>query len=200
MLGVEGTNNISYHADTGLYQIGKKINGKFVSMGYGKTLIEALVKRDWCIAHNWQPYPRTTRTNEKYIRLVDNHYKVMKRIRGKYKTYGSFNTLEEAVTYRDFIVSKGWSTNYKYKNPMRNIYRTSRGNRWYISKKINGELINFGSFIDLNECKKERDLLEKYNYNLDLLMEHDEGDYSYLEGKQSTRILFKKYESRRDWY
>jgi len=172
MKGIPGTEHISYHKKISLYQVRKKINGNFVSMGYGRTLIEALVKRDWCVANNWQPYPRTTKTNEKHIQLIGNHYKVMKRIKGKYKTYGSFDTLGEAVKYRDFIVKKGWSTNYKYKNPMRNIYRNMRNSRWYISKQINGELMSFGSFIDLGECKKERDLLEKLNWDLELLCEY----------------------------
>ena len=64
------------------------------------------VKKEWSKIHNWTPYLRSTKTNQKHIRLVDNHYKVMKRIRGKYKTYGSFETLDEAIDYRDYFESK----------------------------------------------------------------------------------------------
>ena len=43
MKNMPGTEHISYHEKVGLYQIVKRINGKFVSMGYGKTLIIALM-------------------------------------------------------------------------------------------------------------------------------------------------------------
>lgn len=199
MKNMPGTEHISYHEKVGLYQIVKRINGKFVSMGYGKTLIIALMKRDWCQSHNWRPYPRNTKTNEKYIQVKDNHYKVQKRIKGKYRIYGSFETLEEAVKYRDFIVSKGWSTNYQYKNPMRNIYKNNK-HSWIVSKMVDGKVTCFGTFKSIEEAQKERDLLEKYDWNLDRLVEHDDGEYSYLDDKKSTRILFKKHEQRRDWY
>lgn len=192
MIGIPGTEYIHYHKKTKLFQITKRFGKSLKSMGYGKTLIEALVKRDWVIANNWKPYPRTTRTNEKYIQLKDNHYKVLKRIKGKYKTYGSFETLEEAVDYRDFIVSKGWSTNYKYKNPMRNIYRNIRGGGWHISKQINGVVTSFGSFSDLEECKKERDLLEKLDWDLELLCEHDSGEREWLTDKLYLGNFYEK--------
>lgn len=192
MKDIPGTEHISFHKDTGIYQIAKNINYKFTSMGYGRTLIEALVKRDWCEANNWQPYPRITKTNEKHIQLINNHYKVMKRIKGRYKTYGSFETLKEAVKYRDFIVSKGWSTNYKYKNPMRNIYSNQRGKPWRIVKKISDETICFGSFNDLEECKQERDLLEKLDWDLDALCEYDTGERSWLKDKMYLGDFYEK--------
>lgn len=193
MIGIPGTEYIHPHKTSGGYQITKRFGKSHKSMGYGKTLIEALVKRDWVIANNWKPYPRTTITNEKHIRLVDNHYKVMKRIKGNYKTYGSFETLEEAVKYRDFIISKCWSTNYIYKNPMRHIYQNPRGRRkWYIEKQVNGKLINFGSFESLEECQKERDLLEKLDWDLDVWCEHDSGEREWLTDKLYLGNFYEK--------
>lgn len=199
MNNVLGTEYIHYHKDKGLFQITKRINGKLKSLGYGKTLIIALMKRDWCKLHNWKPYPRQTKTGEKYIVFEWNRFKVRKRINGKYKYYGSFKTLEEAVEYRDFIVKKGWSTNHKYVNPMRHIYKSNE-HSWIVSKLVNGKVTCFGSFKSVEEAQKERDLLEKYDWNYDLLVEHDTMDYSYLNGKLNTRIQFEKKKQRRDWY
>lgn len=179
MIDVPGTEYIHYHKDKGFYQITKRVGKHIKSFGYGKTLIIALMKRDYVIANNWKPYPKNSKTGEKHIRLVDNHYKVMKRIKGKYRTYGSFTTLEEAIQYRDFIVKKGWSTNYKYKNPMRNINKTSSGN-YRITKCIKGDKNSYGTFESLEECKRERDLLEKYDFDFNKLVEHFEGEEIYL--------------------
>ncbi len=200
MKDIPGTEYIHLHKKTGLYQITRRVNRVLKSYGYGKTLIIALMKRDWVIHNNWTPYPRVTKTNEKYIQIKDNHYKVMKRIKGRYKTYGSFETLEEAIKYRDFIISKGWSSNYKYKNPMRYIYLNSRKTGYIISKYVNGEQICFGSFKTLEDAQKERDLLEKCEWDFDKLCEHDNGERAYLDGKLNTRIQFEKHHERRDWY
>lgn len=198
MKNIPGTEYIHYHKKIGLFQITKKINGVLKSFGYGKTLIIVLMKRDWVIGNNWKPYPRNTKTNERHIRFVDNHYKVMKRICGKYKTYGSFNTLTEAVKYRDFIVSKGWSTNYIYKNSMRYIHK--RNNAYHIYKSINSDLIYFGSFKSLEEAQNERDILEKVDWDFDKLVEYNDGGRVFLGDKISTRVLFETFKKRRDWY
>lgn len=55
MYGVLGTKNIHRAGDE--FTIIKTINGKVTYLGRGKTLIIALMKRDWCEANNWKPYP-----------------------------------------------------------------------------------------------------------------------------------------------
>ena len=55
MNGVPGTRNI--HKAKNDFTIIKRINGKITYLGRGETLIIALMKRDWCKANNWRPYP-----------------------------------------------------------------------------------------------------------------------------------------------
>lgn len=56
MRGVPGTKYIKKHWKNG-YEIFKRLNGKETYLGRGQTLIIALMKRDWCKANNWKPYP-----------------------------------------------------------------------------------------------------------------------------------------------
>ena len=67
MEGVPGTKYISYHKSDKRFSVQKSINGKVKSLGGYKTLIGALMIRDYCIANNWKPYPKHKPETEKYI-------------------------------------------------------------------------------------------------------------------------------------
>ena len=55
---IPNTKCIRKHSVTG-YEIFKQLNGKWTYLGRGKTLIIALMKRDWCEANNWKPYAQS---------------------------------------------------------------------------------------------------------------------------------------------
>lgn len=118
MYGIPGTTNIYKHNDC--FEIRKKKNGKDVYLGHATTLIIALMKRDWCKAHNWEKYPSKEPKN------------ITKTPNGKY------------------IVFKCW--------------------------RKNGQLINdnLGTFNTLKEAERERDLLKKYDWDLEVLCDLNE--------------------------
>lgn len=104
MRGVPGTKYIKKHSIDG-YEIFKQLNGKWTYLGRGKTLIMALMKRDWCKANNWTPYP----SNFKYIRKTRaGSYEIIKRINGKTESYGTFKTLKEAQEEVELLKKYEW--------------------------------------------------------------------------------------------
>lgn len=128
LYGVPGTKNINKAKNE--FTIIKKIGGKTVYLGRGKTLIIALMKRDWCEANNWKPYPIPryciTKTN-----------------------YGTFNLTKK--------------------------------------KRINGtsNAIYSANFPTYEEAKKEAELLEKYDWDIERLCECEDeakGNERWLEG------------------
>ena len=104
MRGFPGTKNIKKHSISG-YEIFKRLNGKDTYLGRGKTLIIALMKRDWCKANNWKPYPSTF----KYIRETrSGSYIIEKQTNKKCDSYGTFRTLKEAQKELELLKKYEW--------------------------------------------------------------------------------------------
>lgn len=103
MKGVPGTEHIKKHSKG--YEIFKQLNGKWTYLGRGKTLIIALMKRDWCQANNWERYP----SNFKYIKKTPNgNFIITKRTNRKIESYGTFKTLKEAQKEVEVLKKYDW--------------------------------------------------------------------------------------------
>lgn len=104
MRNVPGTECIRKHGILG-YEIFKQLNGKYTYLGRGKTLIIALMKRDWCQENNWKPYP----SNFRYIRETPSgNFIIEKTTNKKTKSYGTFRTLEEAQREVELLKKYDW--------------------------------------------------------------------------------------------
>ena len=199
MKDIPGTENISLKTN-GYYYVSRYFDNKTHFVGTGKTLIQALMMRDWAEQNNWNHYPKQTGTNEKYITQVNSGtYCVAKKIKGKTVYYGGFKTLEEAIEYRDFIISKGWSTNYKYKNPMKGLQKHKHG--YYVQLYVNGKINYVGNFKTLENAIEVRDLFLKYNGDWDLICEHDSKERAWLNGLKPRNTVFEKVNrGQSDWF
>lgn len=51
-------------------------------------------------------------TKEKYISHKGNHYYIRKWINGSGHSFGSYETLEEAIEKRDFLIKENWDEKY----------------------------------------------------------------------------------------
>lgn len=100
MRGIEGTENISWRSQKQKFEVFIKQNSKVKVLGVGRTLIEALMKRDWCKANNWSKYTGGLT----YIQKQKNHYVICK----SNKYYGSFKTLSACMQERDCLVKYNW--------------------------------------------------------------------------------------------
>ena len=170
MRDIPGTKYITYHGNG--YRICKKVNGKYTYFGRRSSLSEAIEFRDKCIRDGWKIPPKRSRDPKlKYIqRTPSGHYKITR----KNTYYGMEESLEEAIEFRDFLEEHDWDINLKQKeNKNRYVYKTAWG-RYAIVKMIQGKLKYFGAFTTLDAAKRERDLLEKYEWDEELLLEIDE--------------------------
>ena len=91
------------------FTIVKKINGKATYLGRGKTIIIALMKRDWCEANNWKPYPTPQYCIRKTHSGTYNLTK-KKRINGTSRAIYSANfpTYEDAKNEAELLNKYGW--------------------------------------------------------------------------------------------
>ena len=189
MRDILGTENIS--KSNGYFRVMKYFNHKTHFVGTCKTLIQALMMRDWAEQNNWQHYPKKTVTGEKYItRTNSGTYVVGKKINGKTHYYGGFKTLEDAIVLRDECIKHGWSSNHKYKNPNRNIRKIHRNYEVYHT--VNGKPVYYGGYPTLEHAREVRDLAEKYDGDWDLMCEHDDGERAWLTGLKPRDTMFEK--------
>nr|WP_295161827.1 hypothetical protein [uncultured Methanobrevibacter sp.] len=113
----------------------------------------------------------------KFIYRVGNYYRVSKSFDGELKHFGHYNSLDEAISIRDELIKNNWDDSFLglrriLRNPNsynKHIHKTSRG--YDVVKRIDGELINFGSFETLEEAISYRDELEDNNWEVDIVIE-----------------------------
>lgn len=180
MYGIHGTEYISFCNSDKVFKVSKRINGYQKFLGSSKTLIGALMIRDWCESNNWQKYPKSdTKSTEPYIRVQDKadplyRYRVAKIIKGKEYSFGSFPTLEEAKKCRDNCIKHNWDLELIPKDPLRFIgfiIRKDGKIKYDVRHKENNSTIHYGLFDTIHEAMMERDLLEKHNWDTDVICE-----------------------------
>ena len=110
MRGVLGTSNISYDRKKNRYRVIYIENGKLRQLATGKTLIEALMIRDWCREHGWIPFVHRFQFIQKQSSNSYQIYKHFKQKDGSYKKYcfGCYNTIEDAIEERDLLIKYNW--------------------------------------------------------------------------------------------
>lgn len=166
------------------FNVLKHLDGKQTYFGCFKTLQEAIRHRDYCISKEWSSDCKMVRNRPKptgyqHIQKVryNNRYRVVKRVDGVYKYYGTFDTLEEAKRHRDYCESNDWSSDCRV------LTRKKHDLPKYITKSARGYLLQKNSkstglyqqwFRRLEDAVKERDLLIKVNWDELKLIELDE--------------------------
>lgn len=120
--------------------------------------------------------------NTKYIRKKNaNSYEIYRNVPGSTKYYGRGRTLIEALMKRDMIIANGWKPMY-LPNTTGERYIYPNGEQFIIIKYINGKGMSYGTFDTLEEAVKERDLLIKYNWDLELVCEFADKNEEWLSG------------------
>ena len=80
----------------------------------GMTIEEACRKHGMSLQEAFTKMPRTlgkkpsTSTGEKYITKHGGNYLVRKYIKGHYRSFGNYKSLQEAILVRDYCVQHGW--------------------------------------------------------------------------------------------
>lgn len=178
-----GEKYISFYS--GLYNICKKVDTKYVRFGGFHTLEEAIHHRDYCIENDWsldcvhRKYKKRS-IRHKHVRRVHNTWQIIKQLDNKTYNFGSFRTLEAAIKHRDYCIEHNWSLDCKYvrnkKHHLPKYITPARNGRYYIQKKVGGELKLWYGFRSVEDAVRERDLLMRVGWDDDKLIELDEAE------------------------
>ncbi|WP_455645450.1 hypothetical protein [Methanosphaera sp.] len=95
-----------------------------------------------------------------YISYFYGKYQIIKWLNGKTIYFGSFNTLEEAITERDHLIKHNWDKEYSkyYQQQEESIHRNPKkyihydGWNYKIYKNVRGKLRYFGGYTTLEEA------------------------------------------------
>ena len=102
MKGIPNTRNVTKQSDG--YYLRKYINGKHTYLGFGTTLIIALMKLDWCKANGWKKYPQSYR----YILKTQWGYVIRKWNGKELQNLGMFDTYEDAEREVELLKKCNW--------------------------------------------------------------------------------------------
>lgn len=170
-------NYVSYNS--GLFSISRVIDGKDTYFGSYKSLDEVKRVLDYLDSVNWN-VDKVEPVGKYIAKKRNGKFSIQKVINGEKVHCGVFDTLEEALNARDVMIESGW--NLSVINRFRSIknvedrhiikYVTKSGYTSYrIQKWLDGKLCSFGCFRSIGNARTERDLLEKYGWDYDLLLE-----------------------------
>lgn len=96
-------------------------------------------------------------------------WRIIKSIRNRNEWFGSYNTLEETLKYRDLLRKHAWDKEYfeeiyKESETKQNEYIYHTKNR-YIIRRTHGDVqLTYGSYTTIEEARKERDKLIEENW------------------------------------
>ena len=167
-------NQYIYNDDHGGYRIAKWNKGRCKYYGKSSTIEHARKIRDYLIRNGWKrtQYQNKNVSPNKYLsRTNHNHYSINK----DGHNYGTFNTYQEAITYRQHLIKNNWDKRESHRirgktNPHRYITVQNKGvNPYQIVKQIGGRMEYFGCFPTMEEAMVERDFLESIDWDWDLI-------------------------------
>ena len=104
----------------------------------------------------------------KYISKCNKRYRITKHISGKKSQYyGSFKTLDEAKEVVKKLIKHNWEL--PPKDYLGMMYIHEKGQYYWIRKTINGKYRNIIRLDNLTDAKNVRDMLVKFDWDLDYL-------------------------------
>ena len=184
------------------YILRKQVNGEMYHFGYYQSIEEAKKAREYFITHEWDINERFKFMEEKeydeemkYISKARKGYRVSKYINGKGYHFGHYPTLEKAKEARNYFIEHDWDINerLKFKDTNMMYIRKTKQGYYKIEKRLNNTTEYFGTFHSLEDAISERDLLIKYNWDLELVCEDfDCTREQWLKDKSCSRNLYQK--------
>ncbi len=207
MKEVPGTKYIT-QASNGHYRVAKKINGKQIQFGTYDKLETAVYYRDYFQRKGWvncinerNNYTDTNhrRTHDYTLRYISKsgpHYRIDKELDKTKYNFGTYDTLEEAIFFRDYFEENNWPLDERLKYTNKPTYISGNSKRGYeVRKIIDGECLHMGRFHDYNEAAREVELYKKYDWDLESICtcpdETSNGE-KFLDGKYAGGSFFKK--------
>ncbi len=145
------------HRVNDYYRITKVFGGKPKNFGHYRSLEEAISIRDKLIQNNWDDsflgLTRITRGKDSYNRHINKSprgYEVVNRIDGYLYNFGSFESLEEAISFRDYLEENNWEIGFEEENLEEEKFDEyvflKEDGKYYLKNDIDGVTRIFGIF------------------------------------------------------
>jgi len=167
------------------YRVRKILNGKHKNFGSFENIENACILRDLLIKNDWNyskipkkyfsDHSNSKGQHGKYITFANNYYRVIKTFNGKTKFFGSFNDKNNAIVLRDLLIENGWiesgipneffSDHASSKEGKYGKYIIFVNGHFGVNKHINGKRKLFGSFENIENAHRLRDLLIKNDWD-----------------------------------
>lgn len=135
----------------------------------------------------------------KYIQKINHKnvtsYNIRKWIKEEKKMvfFGAFPTLQEAITYRDYLIDNNWDTSLIHKPPLRYIH--FHKGKYSVEPVVDNKRVYVGRFNTLEDALYERDKFLEADCCWDAYVEATDdtidGKSFFLQGKVSTKIFFE---------
>ena len=102
-----------------------------------------------------------------YIKDTGN-YQITRKINGSNVSFGTYNTLKEAIKYRDHFQKNNWNlTERLHYSKSSHIIRLPSG-KYNVIKQKNGRKISYGVFDTLSEAEYQVKLCKTFNWDIRL--------------------------------
>lgn len=141
----------------------RKVFNQFTSYEYAAEYEHNLILNGW---HDL--FLPNSISYGKYIRNIDGKYYVLRKIEGGKIKYGPYNKLIEALLKREELIDNNWGVdeemNFHKKGKFGKYISYSFGN-FVITKKIDGQICNFGCFDTIDDATLARDILVENNWD-----------------------------------
>ena len=166
MRDIPGTEYIHPHKEG--YDIVKKVDGKNKYLGHGQTLIIALMRRDWCEAHNWEKWPRRMYPEYIYENKRKGGFDIRKKVGDTNKYLGYGRTLIEALMKLDWCKANDWEP-YPHSPPSYIV--VDNDGLFRVQKTINKRSRYYGRYPDKGTCRRVVEVLKKIDWDVELWTE-----------------------------
>lgn len=102
-----------------------------------------------------------------YYQKDTGHYQVAKKIKGKQYSFGTYDTLTEAIHIRDYFKKENWPIEKRLmfsKNTFIHYYN----GKYHVRKVIDGLRFSFGVFDNYHDAEYQVELCKKFGWDLRL--------------------------------
>ena len=135
----------------------------------------------------------------RHITEADGKYIVSRVIKGERKIFGEFTHYDYALDYEHNLIIHGWNDFFNPSNlsPF-GKFITKKGNKFYITRNIDGKRINFGSYSRLMPALLKREELIDENWGSDEELNfHERSQYGkYITFFNGVYTITKKLDGK----
>lgn len=176
MKNIPGTEYIK-KLKNGKYIINKKIDGTTYCFGIYKKLDTAIYYRDYFQTKGWSNciderlnYSETYDDhdyNMRYIYLIKStgNYQITKKIDGETVSFGNYDSLDEAMFWRDYFEENNWDIRYRLCYSKSSFINRLPSGRYQVIRQWNNTKTSFGTFDTIEEAEYQVLLCKRFNWD-----------------------------------